>query len=35
MVSGRYAEWRETQDIVPVDHERPEPATITADSRAE
>jgi len=33
MVSGRYAEWRETQDIVPV--ERPEPVTMTADSRAE
>ena len=33
MVSGRYADWRETQDIVPV--ERPEPATVTADSRAE
>ncbi|HVI10903.1 MAG TPA: DUF5715 family protein [Candidatus Binatia bacterium] len=33
MVSGRYAEWRETQDIVPVD--RPEPTTVTADSRAE
>jgi hypothetical protein len=28
MVSGRYAEWRETQDIVPM--ERPEPATMTA-----
>ncbi len=35
MVSGRYADWRETQDIVPVD--RPEPATVTAtaDNRAE
>jgi len=33
MVSGRYADWRQTQDIVPV--ERTEPATITADSRAE
>lgn len=33
MVSGRYAEWRETQDIVPL--ERPEPATVTAESRAE
>jgi hypothetical protein len=35
MVSGRYADWRETQDIVPMEH--PEPATITAaaDSRAE
>jgi hypothetical protein len=33
MVSGRYAEWRETQDIVPV--ERPEPGTVTADTRAE
>src|SRR5579872_2580061 len=30
MVSARYADWRETQDIVPVD--RPEPGTITADS---
>jgi len=30
MVSGRYAEWRETQDVVPV--ERPEPSTMTADS---
>jgi hypothetical protein len=28
MVSGRYADWRETQDIVPM--ERPEPATVTA-----
>jgi hypothetical protein len=33
MVSGRYAEWRETQDIVPM--ERPEPGTVTADTRAE
>ncbi|MGB6401510.1 MAG: hypothetical protein WA899_05220 [Candidatus Sulfotelmatobacter sp.] len=33
MVSGRYADWRETQDIIPVD--RPEPATVTAESRAE
>jgi hypothetical protein len=34
MVSGRYADWRETQDIVPM--ERPEPTpTMTADSRAE
>jgi len=35
MVSGRYADWRETQDVVPV--ERPEPATAvaTADSRTE
>jgi hypothetical protein len=33
MVSGRYADWRETQDIVPM--ERPEPAAVTADSRAE
>jgi hypothetical protein len=32
MVSGRYADWRETQDIVPM--ERPEPAT-TAAGRAE
>src|SRR5246500_2093791 len=29
MVSGRYAEWRETQDIVPV--ERTEPATVMAN----
>jgi hypothetical protein len=35
MVSGRYAEWRETQDIVPVEHDRAEPATMAADSRAE
>src|ERR1700692_3728950 len=28
MVSGRYADWRETQDVVPM--ERPEPATVTA-----
>jgi hypothetical protein len=28
MVSGHYADWRETQDIVPI--ERPEPATVTA-----
>jgi hypothetical protein len=33
MVSGRYADWRETQDIVPM--ERPEPAAVTADSRTE
>jgi uncharacterized protein DUF5715 len=33
MVSGRYADWRETQDVVPL--ERPEPTTVTADSRAE
>jgi hypothetical protein len=34
MVSGRYADWRETQDIIPMD--RPAPATaITADSHAE
>jgi hypothetical protein len=33
MVSGRYADWRESQDIIPVD--RPEPGTVTADSRAE
>jgi hypothetical protein len=32
MVSGRYADWRETQDIVPM--ERPEPATVTADGSA-
>jgi Family of unknown function (DUF5715) len=32
MVSGRYADWRETQDIVPM--ERPEPATMTADGAA-
>jgi hypothetical protein len=31
MVAGRYADWRETQDIVPM--ERPEPTTVTADSR--
>jgi len=35
MVSGRYADWRETQDLVPVEHERPEPVVVTADSRAE
>jgi hypothetical protein len=35
MVSGRYADWRETQDIVPL--ERPDPATVAAaaESRAE
>jgi hypothetical protein len=33
MVSGRYADWRETQDIIPMEH--PEPATVTAESRAE
>jgi hypothetical protein len=30
MVSGRYAEWRESQDVVPM--ERPEPTTMTADA---
>ena len=30
MVSGRYADWRETQDVVPFD--RAEPATLAADS---
>ena len=30
MVSAHYADWRETQDVVPV--ERPEPTTITADA---
>jgi hypothetical protein len=35
MVSGRYADWRDTQDIVPVD--RPEPAaeSASAESRSE
>ncbi|MGD0989948.1 MAG: DUF5715 family protein [Candidatus Sulfotelmatobacter sp.] len=33
MVSGRYADWRESQDIVPM--ERPEPGTLTADSGVE
>lgn len=33
MVSGRYAEWRATQDIVPM--ERPEPTTLTADSNVQ
>jgi hypothetical protein len=33
MVSGRYADWRQTQDIVPL--ERPEPTAISADNRAE
>jgi Family of unknown function (DUF5715) len=33
MVSGRYADWRETQDIVPI--ERAEPSTLTADSAVE
>jgi hypothetical protein len=28
MVSGHYADWRETQDVVPM--ERPEPTTMTA-----
>jgi len=41
MVSGRYADWRETQDIIPMDRpeplarpeqDRPEPATVTADA---
>jgi hypothetical protein len=32
MVSGRYADWRETQDFVPM--ERPEPATMMADTAA-
>jgi hypothetical protein len=32
MVSGRYADWRESQDIVPMEH--PEPATVTADVAA-
>jgi hypothetical protein len=32
MVSGRYADWRETQDIVPM--ERPEPATVTVTADA-
>jgi hypothetical protein len=35
MISGRYADWRETQDIVPIEHDRPEPAAVTADSRPE
>jgi hypothetical protein len=30
MVSGRYADWRETQDIVPMD--RPEPGVLAADA---
>src|SRR5882757_2787771 len=30
MVSGRYADWRESQDVVPM--ERPEPTTMTADA---
>jgi hypothetical protein len=33
MVSGRYADWRETQDVVPMEH--PEPATLAADSRVQ
>ena len=33
MVSGRYADWRETQDIVPM--ERAEPATVAAESLTE
>jgi hypothetical protein len=35
MVSGRYAGWRETQDVVPM--ERPEPAAVaaSAENRAE
>jgi hypothetical protein len=32
MVSGRYADWRETQDIIPL--ERRVPATITAEALA-
>jgi len=38
MVSGRYADWRETQDIVPIERpiERTEPAAvITAASLPE
>jgi hypothetical protein len=30
MVSGRYADWRETQDVVPMEH--PERTTMTADA---
>jgi len=30
MVSGTYADWRQTQDVVPM--ERPEPTTMTADA---
>jgi hypothetical protein len=30
MVSGRYADWRETQEIVPM--ERPDTGTLTADT---
>jgi hypothetical protein len=33
MVSGRYADWRQTQDILPLEHS--EPITITAEGRAE
>ncbi len=33
MVSSHYQDWRETQDIVPV--ERPEVTAVTADSRVE
>jgi hypothetical protein len=37
MVSGRYADWRETQDIVPMERTDPDgaPAAVTADSRPE
>jgi hypothetical protein len=33
MVSGHYSEWRETQDIVPVEHAQPQ--QLADDSRAE
>ncbi|MGA2389979.1 MAG: DUF5715 family protein [Candidatus Sulfotelmatobacter sp.] len=36
MVSGRYADWRETQDIVPMDRpDHPETSAVAAESRAE
>jgi hypothetical protein len=37
MVSGRYSDWRETQDIVPIEHpDAPRPETqVAVESRAE
>jgi len=35
MVSGRYADWRESQTIVPIERPEPPVAAMTADSRVE
>ncbi len=36
MVSGRYAQWRQSQTVVPMEHPENAPETqVTADSRAE